>query len=320
MVIGIHVSSIPAIKYCESLNEKDLNFILANFWYGISSPAVPIFVMICGKYALKQKNSNYQEYYSKILKKIYIPTILWSCIYMILRYYCQNISLKTVINSAIGGAPFYHLWYLYMMIGIYLLVPFLVKLKEKIGEKKFKNLGVLLLIISFIIVLFRDFSTFSQLGILKYYWKFNQFKFINYLGYFILGYSLKEVEKKKAIAFLILSIFFLLVSLFFFKEKYKIIYDNNYIWMVFYSISIYLFFLKIKIKRNNLLSFLEKYSFDIYLLHPIVLNIILERFLLQEKWLFIRIPSLIIITFIFSLILGIIVKEIIEVLKNKNYL
>lgn len=88
--------------------------------------------------------------------------------------------------------------------------------------------------------------------------------------------------------------------------------------MVFYSISIYLFFLKIKIKRNNLLSFLEKYSFDIYLLHPIVLNIILEKFWLQEKWLFIRIPLLIIITFIFSLILGIILKKIVKALKNKN--
>ena len=183
MVIGIHVSAIHAIKYCELSSGGEFKFLISNFWYGISAPAVPVFVMISGKYALNRKNIDYRKYYIKIFRRIYVPAILWSIIYMLLRYYYQNISLKIVVNSAIGGSPFYHLWYLYMMIGVYLLVPFLEKLREKIGESNLKKLGIVFLFISFFIVLFRDFSSLANIGILKYYWKLNQFKFINYLGY-----------------------------------------------------------------------------------------------------------------------------------------
>lgn len=317
MVISIHVSEAHAVK--QEFYIKNFNFLLANLWYGLSCSAVPLFVMISGRYALNRKNSEYKKYYVKIFKKIYIPAIFWSVFYMILRYYFQNISIKKIINATIGGAPFYHLWYLYMMIGIYLLVPFLVKLKEKMKEKNFEKLGILLVIISFIMVIFRDFSSLANIGLLKYYWKFNQFKFINYLGYFILGYSLKKIKINKKVKryFLIISIIFIFISLFFFKDKYILIYDTNYIWMVFYSISIYLFFLDIKINKYKSLSFLEKYNFDIYLIHPIILNFILEKFRLQEKVLWLKIPFLITITFIFSLLLALVLNIIIKKIKNK---
>lgn len=297
MVIGIHVSASYVVNFS---NISNFEFAIGNLWNSFSRPAVPIFVMICGKYALDKENSNYINYYSRIFKKIYIPTILWSIFYMSLNYFCCNISIKKVIISTIGGSPFYHLWYLYMMIGVYLSVPFLIKLKNKIGEEKFRNLGIILLFISFIIVLFRDFTYLAKLGLLKYYWKINQFKFINYLGYFILGYSLRnlKIEIKKGIVYSLISGVVLFLTVQIFKTKFEIMYDYNYPWVVIYSIFLYTTFLQLKLKGNKILN-LDKYTFKIYLIHAFILFIDIRYFNIIPV--IIKIPLKIMVIFFSSL-------------------
>ena len=308
MVIAIHVSSFYVINYAHN---DGIEFIIGNLWDSFSRPAVPIFVMICGKYALdNQNNSSILKYYKKIFKRIYLITFLYSFLYTIYKYFfMEKYTVKNLLNHWLAGEPFYHLWYLYMMIGIYLLVPFLIKLKNKIGEKKFRSLGIKLLFLSFIIVLFRDFSELSNITILKYYWKLNQFKFINYLGYFILGYSLRNIklEIKKGIIFSLVSGIVLFLTVQIFKAENEIIHDYNYPWVVIYSIFLYLTFLQLKIKKNKILV-LDKYTFEVYLIHAFILLINIKYFHVIP--IIFRIPLKIIITFIISLSIVIVIRNI----------
>lgn len=144
MVITIHVSALYVIKYIE---EPNIKFTVGSFYDSLARPAVPIFVLLSGRFALSnEKNVDKKYYYKKIFKRIINPTIIWSAIYFLFYYvliignFIISGKLEKVlvpIKAWIIGAPYYHLWYLYMSIGLYLLVPYLLQLKKKWGGEKF---------------------------------------------------------------------------------------------------------------------------------------------------------------------------------------
>lgn len=330
MVITIHVSAYYVNGY-EKIG--GIYFTIGNLWDSFSRPAVPIFILLAGRYALSdEKNMKIKYYYRKIFKNIYIPTLIYSILYFLYSYlkiiliYILNFEVKDKyfpIKQLIIGAPFYHMWYLYMAIGLYLLVPFLIKLRIKIGEKVFKNIGIFFTILSLIILLFQNYleqiNFYSRDDILKYlryFWIFNQFKFISYLGYFILGYSLKN----KKIDFK-LGIFGAYVSLtiMFFKVEFtrnQFYYSNNFLFVIFAALLIYLSFSNLKINKN--FSWITNKTFNIYLLHAGILNIIqlffkyILKYEINPSY---GIPILIVIVFIISYVIAYMIEKI-KSLKN----
>ena len=339
MVISIHVSALYVSKYSNIANYK---FTIGNFYDSFTRLAVPIFVLLSGRFALSdEKNINKKYYYKKILKRIVIPTIIWSLLYFIYSYslefgyyilygeYKHNIFYP--IKSWIIGAPFYHLWYLYMSIGLYLLVPYLLRLKKKIGEKNFFKTGIIFFILGLFIFLFQQFLNYINFyekndifRYFKYFWYFNQFKFINYLGYFILGYSLKNIKHKNIkfknmIYLTIIFLFFMFLTVEILVRNgmlhnADIIYSNNFIFTMGGAISIYLAFNNLKledIKYN--FSNLAFHSFNIYLVHAGILSIIsifLEKILKYEPNPIWYIPFMICFIFISSYIFSIFLEKI----------
>lgn len=333
LVIMTHVSASYVVKFLEIDTYK---FSVGNFYDSLSRIAVPIFVMIAGKYALSDnRNKNFKEYYKKIFKRIYIPTIIWSILYvsysMVLKILAELIKGKEVnyldpIKEFILGRPYYHLWYLYMMIGIYLLVPFLIKIKEKYGENKFFKLGIIFIFIGLGLVILEKFL--SEINFyerddifkyLKYYWYFSQFQFLNFIGYFILGYSLKNkmINMKKYVSIYLFSLFFLWLIVE--KTRNLFFYSNNFIFVIVGAISFYLIFNNLKINYN--FSKLEKHTFNIYLVHAGILNVIslfLSEILNYEPNPIWYIPFGIILVFLLSLIFSICLDKILYKIKNNR--
>lgn len=331
LVIMTHVACFWTHKYLEVDTYK---FSVGNFYDSLSRIAVPIFVMIAGKYALSDnKNKNFKEYYKKIFKRIYIPTIIWSILYvsysMILKILSELIKGKEVnyltpIKEFILGRPFYHLWYLYMMIGLYLLVPLLIKIKEKYGENNFFKLGVIFIFIGLGLVIFEKFLSkinfYERDDIfkyLKYYWYFSQFKFLNFIGYFILGYSLKnkDINTKKFLLIYLFSLGSLWITVE--KMRTQFFYSNNFVFVIVGAISFYLIFNNLKINYN--FSKLEKHTFNIYLVHAGILNVIslfLSEILNYEPNPIWYIPFGIILVFLLSLIFSICLEKILYKIRN----
>ncbi|MCF2611923.1 MULTISPECIES: acyltransferase [Fusobacterium] len=332
MVIMTHISAYWVGKYLEVDSYK---FSVGNFWDTLSRVAVPIFVMIAGRYALSDdRNENFKNYYKKIFKRIYIPTIIWSILYVSYNFSLKilvifikgkEIDLLSPIKDFILGRPFYHMWYLYMMIGVYLLAPFLIKFKKKYGENKFFKLGIIFMFIGFGIILLEKYlgkiNFYERDDIfryLKYYWYFSQFKFINFIGYFILGYSLrnKKIDTKKSLLIYLFS----LSSLFLMVEKTRISefnYDNNFIFVIIGAVSLYLFFNNLKVNYD--FSKLEKHTFNIYLVHAGIISVIslfLDEILNYEPNPIWYIPFAIILVFILSLIFSIVLENILKKIKK----
>ncbi|WP_027205187.1 acyltransferase [Butyrivibrio fibrisolvens] len=91
----------------------------------VTTFAVPLFFMISGA-LLIDKDISYKTVILKRLPGIYLPLLFWNAVYIIYRIYCgENIGF---INSFLRGLytnQYYHLWFMYTLIGIYVLLPIL---------------------------------------------------------------------------------------------------------------------------------------------------------------------------------------------------
>lgn len=101
--------------------EKWFKFLYIN---SFTACAVPIFFMISGTFIIKNED-NFFVTLLKRLKKLVFPLIVWSIIYLIARkwYVGEDINLvKQIIK--IGSEPQYsHLWFVYTLLGVYILSP-----------------------------------------------------------------------------------------------------------------------------------------------------------------------------------------------------
>lgn len=159
---------------------------------------VPCFVMLSGAFALaNDKNADYRSYYRKTFRTIGIPMLIFSVLYVLDAMQYQLVivragqagmtALLEPIKAWILGAPSYHMWYLYSMIGVYILTPFLVRWKASVSKKTFQGCALALLILCVI-----SGWTSQQ----KFNWDVGVM--FCYSGYYVVGYVIRDMflEKK----------------------------------------------------------------------------------------------------------------------------
>ncbi|MBP9509839.1 MAG: acyltransferase family protein [Fusobacteriaceae bacterium] len=305
LVIVIHVSADFVV---DNINNYNFQFTIGNFFDSISRISVPIFVMLSGAFILGNgHNSDYFRFYKKTFNKIVIPGIIWSIFYTIFNYFYLpkltalrggEFQYIILLKNWFYGIPHYHLWYIFSTLGLYIVTPVLIKLKDDIGENNFFKLSVVILLLDLVI------AANSTL-----YWII---EFTNYLGYFTLGYTLKQYSEKYRFnpKFTGLFTFLSALTIFFITEylvKYnllnKTLYFYNYLspFVALSAIFCFLTFLNIRIKHETFRN-LSNNSFNIYLIHPLVLSIFQYSLLyyklsVNALW---YIPVVSIIVFIFS--------------------
>lgn len=117
-VIILHVSA-------QNWHTTDINSFewnIFNFYDSIVRWGVPIFVMISGALFLN-KNQSIKKIYTKNILRIIIAFIFWSLIYTVL--FSKGLSIKTMIINFFEG--YYHMWFLFMIVGLYMITPFIKK-------------------------------------------------------------------------------------------------------------------------------------------------------------------------------------------------
>ncbi len=114
LVISIHVSAFFVTKFVE---EPNLKFTIGNFYDSFSRIAVPIFVLLSGRFALSdEKNINIKFYYKKIFFKIIIPTLIWSFLYFLYNYITQSLLTYKSMDSRCSILSFMVFIYEYRII------------------------------------------------------------------------------------------------------------------------------------------------------------------------------------------------------------
>ncbi|WML58967.1 acyltransferase family protein [Neobacillus sp. PS2-9] len=282
MVVSIHVSAWLVGTH---LDKTPLShWMTGNVFESISRASVPLFVMISGALLLGDKRDlSYKEFLQKRISKIAIPLLGWSLIYysyLVYRGdYFDGFSVKQFLELLITNGISTHLWFMYMILGIYLTTP-LIKVFVKGASKKDLKYYLLLWLFASVVVKFIKYHFGLGLNL-------ELFFVTNYVGYFILGYYLANLPlttKAKYIS-LVLSVVGILTTflLTYFDTKrnggaleefWYEYYSPN---VVVASIGIFLFF-RVIVTRTTELPFLfrvlNKVSFGIYLAHILVMQVL----------------------------------------------
>lgn len=105
-------------------------WLAANILDSFARVAVPLFVMISGALLLRPNNSpsvNLKNIGSRI-GKVLLPLIIWSMFYLWwVDYNTPNKIIDPLewLQKFLSQPVMYHLWFVYMIIGIYILLPIL---------------------------------------------------------------------------------------------------------------------------------------------------------------------------------------------------
>ncbi len=132
----------------------------ASFFDSFVRACVPLFI-VASSYLLFPLHYSAGEFFRKRAVRILIPFIIWSLVYAFA--FGEPVSnLKDLLlnfNYAAG-----HLWFVYMLCGIYLLMPLLSPWAEKVGKKELQfYLGIWLF--TTLIPIIRDWASQSPLAI-----------------------------------------------------------------------------------------------------------------------------------------------------------
>ena len=254
-----------------------------------------------------------------------IPTVTFSILYFCYSelIICAKIIIKgdelsgilKPIKDVVQGAPFYHMWYLYMLIGVYLSIPIIIKLKNDIGERKFRKLAYIFLFVSTI----SGWTTVFSVN-----WSTTQA--VCYLGYLLMGYEIRHhygVNKNNVygIFFIVLGVVTeILLTVIQYDhsmrglseadEKYSVVGNFNPL-VVLASVLIFLGVTKMRIRYSFVK--LSAMTFNIYLIHAGVWSLlsmsILKKIVFKVNCTVV-IPMAIIVVFIISYFISIVYDKI----------
>ena len=316
-VVLIHAT---AIGFTE-INIQNTSWKVSAIFNLIPRFAVPVFVMVSGALFLnKDKEISIKKLYTKNILHLVIIYIVWTFIYSAYNVYnnAQGFSLLQVLKGGIIKS-YYHLWFIPMLIGVYICVPFL---KSIVKDKKIVEYFLLIFLLFNVIPTTIKLFKFPYSGYIGNILSRIQVPSLSYLGYFILGHYLHtyDMTKKKRRTIYILGIVSLIVAIVgtifyslhlgYAKESFCREFS-----ITTYLMSIAIFVLMKSLLYNKEVKFekviihFSEISLGIYLTHALFRDILKNQweFSFTNMWM---LPVNMIVTIALSYILTVVLKKI----------
>lgn len=316
---------VLAIHFISDYGENNINFI---FSQGISRVAVPFF-FVAGGYFLANKKNDYTKIRVYLLK-IFKLYIIWSVIYFPYELYMWKLSSESIMldiviyvkNFLLVGS-FIHLWYLLAVIVAVILIETLLK---KISVNKVLFIGFIL----YILGILGDgyYGVLVNIPLLKKVYDFYLLLFETTrnglffgmlfitLGYFIKNKDLK-IKKSISLIGLMISIFLMIIEIYFMKNNNLPLDYNMYISIVPATFFLFNLVKDIQLKDNRVYPMLRNMSIIVFLIQFIfngvflfIISFLGKYELEDNQWL----------RFIFISISSIISAYLFIKIKNKIYL
>lgn len=273
LVVLLHIAATYVVR-SKVTHTFDTDFWVSNVLDSYSRICVPLFVMISGMFLLG-RNEPIGEQYRRRATRILLPLVVWSLIYLQFQRWMGNLtgfrpSNEYLIEQLLAGNPFYHLWYLYMVTGLYLIAPVINRIAGQVTKTTLWIMAGLLMGIG---VIRSAYNTYHEIEPFFLTW------FVDYLGYFLFGYLL-STSKPKWKATKLFSIYLVTGGLISILTAYTILHYNN---VYFYgyltplviagALCFFSAFQQLNLQKN-ILTRLAPLSFGVYLVHAGILDVL----------------------------------------------
>lgn len=286
-VVFLHINMTLPANYSKDELGYGI-YTLFNCFYMVVSWAVPVFFMISGALLLSpHKRINIHKIIRYIFR-IFFILFLFGTIFAIMELVFSERKIefwmlfKSIVN-VLEGKSWDHLWYLYVLIGLYILTIPLKYVINNIGDKELEILLFILFTGNFILPTINGYfeKTFQTYMLVD-----------NSVVYFLLGYYLSVTKRNLKL----ISIFCLPTSLLILivTEIYGVytieslsvtnMMGNN-CFRALAAISLFCIAKTVIENRNNNFihnsvvsgsCWLSQYSFGVYLIHPFFINLIFK--------------------------------------------
>ncbi|MCR5535757.1 MAG: acyltransferase family protein [Bacteroidaceae bacterium] len=303
-VVVIHTSS----SFCDMDNPPSCsNLFFFTFYHDIASFAVPVFVMISGALFLSpERDTSYPILLRKYVRRIVLALVVFGLPMCLMEAVFSHEPIAGAFCNLLVGHSWTHMWYLYMLIGLYMLTPFV---KPLIKVESRRTVEVVLLVL---------FLMSSVLPMLKGYgvplegWMLLGTPFI---FYYILGYYLAFLEELRFGPVACLLIFLLLpatvtATFFGLLPEHMIVCAD--VPVVIGAAGLFLFFKRMDF-HWPMATACYPYCFAIYLVHPFFINVarkVLHVDLIAYAHSFISVPVACVFLFALSLIVSWVLRKI----------
>jgi len=285
-VILIHVST-PTVKMIYGKNME--YWWIGNIFDSAVRFAVPLFLVISGA-TLLTKEYKLAEFYKRRITRVLFPFIFWLIAYWVYRWLLlapvyQPKTFSSILHWGIGlflkEGISKHFWYIYMILFIYLFIPFIGK-----GLRRINNSTVLFILAAWVLLTVLCRSVPMNL----YGWSGDYgsklLGYFLYTGYLVVGYYLSKTEIKvsgirwySSVIFFSSVIVSAVLTYLFSKEAHKPdlrMYSYLTVNSIVQTIAFFLWIKDSTIKSKYSALFqqgISNYSFGIYLVHIMVIGI-----------------------------------------------
>ncbi len=324
--IAVVIIHVVAIEWY-TINPTSLRWQALNIADSFCRWAVPIFVMASGILLLNpEKDITLKNVFIKYIKKIVILLVFWQIVYALVPFINSEfkVSIGMIVNKYF--ASHYHLWYLYMLIGLYLITPIIKSIIDKNNDKIIEYFLILWGVFQLLVPMINTIIYGNRVNMTIP--NFNMSLIMGYVGYYILGYYLskKRYSKKTRIiiyALAVLSVICIVVGTSIIKIREntrfaeQFFYDYLTLPVCITAIAIYLIVrelcgkLKFKEKIRAIIKKIVKLSLGVYLAHPMFIIFMEKLNINMLKWnVLVAVPLTVVIVYVCSMALTYILSKI----------
>ncbi|GEM_PF-2878744 len=325
MVVMIHVSAY-ILFYFRSVDNAA--FVIGNILNALGRAGTPMFLMLSGALLLDEKQViTPRDFYRKNLLPIVLLLLFWLVFYGIWRAVLiplilgDQMSLEIFLdNLLLRKGRGLHLWYLYMLVGAYILIPFLRLIARKENKGYVLGLIALSVIVQFVTQTAGLLTRGESFTVSAFVGKFHMEYAGGYVSYLLMGWYLTTFPPKGkariglilsgfiALVWIILSVQYFIMDI---LDIHSYVAEMNTLPAMLYGAGLFTLITALcgeRETRSKVLSVLSQQAFGIYVLHLFLFEILVGALLpfsaFHEKFPLLYTLTIFSLTFVSALLLS----------------
>jgi surface polysaccharide O-acyltransferase-like enzyme len=291
-VILLHASAEPNLNVNMMSPQAVQLWWTADVYGAIARTAVPLFVMLTGALLLQPSKTEepLRVFFKKRWNRVGIPIIFWMIVFFTWNTLVrgQQLTPTSIVDGVLVG-PYVQFWYVYLLIGLYLVTP-VFRVVVAHANWSTARYFLLLWFIGTGIVSLLTLTSFSPQVV---WFRDNVFLITGMIGYFILGAYITRLKFRRSIIYAalaggvvwtIFATYFLVSSL---GEFYSTFFmDASSFSIILTSVAVFLILAAVPNqsllkwpKSNRILQTISANTLPIYLFHLIILETLQKGYL-----------------------------------------